>query len=76
MPYLFQTGPIPLKCFKRKVKEIVYAELNGYAGKKLKHERRKKGKPVPNTMTVLKGQFHILNQTSLNDYRYATKITF
>jgi hypothetical protein len=74
MPYLLQTGPIPLKNTKRKVNEIVYANLNEYAGKKLKHE--KKGKPVYKIMTVLKGQFHILNQTSLSDYCYATKITF
>jgi hypothetical protein len=81
MSYLFQTDPIPLKISKKKVKNCL-CNVHGYAGKNvkiLKHEKKRKkrrGNPAYIIMTVLKGQFHILKQTSLNDYRYTTKITF
>jgi hypothetical protein len=42
----------------------------------MKKKEKKRGNPAYIIMTELKGQFHILKQTSLNDYRYTTKITF
>jgi transcription antitermination factor NusG len=80
---LFQTDPIPLKISKEKVKNclckrtwICWEQCEDIEKKRKKKKKKKKGNPAYIIMTVLKGQFHILKQTPLNDYRYTTKITF